>query len=86
MTKVYLVKLKAWNKVSQHYIHVVLEVFTNKKKAEIYAEYLNLKAQIKKPDYLTTYDDITYKVEEYGISTIDWSNDLLELQTKNLPF
>lgn len=86
MTKIYLVKLSAWNKETHEAKSYTLQVFTNKKKAYIYAEYKQLQAETEKPDYLSTYENITYKVEEWKITTLDWTDELVELQKKNLPY
>lgn len=81
MTKIYLVKVN-YKFESGWETTINLQVFTNKKLANIYLEYKKLKRkQNPKKDA-----EVSYELEEFEISKLDWSEELLELQMKELPY
>lgn len=80
MTKVYLVEGSYWT--GEKNTKIILAVYTNKKLANIYKEFKELSFE---PSGLGC-DRASYRVYEERISKLDWTEELLELQMKKLPY
>lgn len=80
MTKVYLVEGSYWT--GEKNTRIILAVYTNKKLANIYKEYKELSFE---PGKLGC-DLAHFQVVEERISQLDWTEELLELQMKELPY
>lgn len=80
MTKVYLVEGSYWT--GEKNTRIILAVYTNKKLANIYKEFKQLSFE---PGKLGC-DKAYFQVHEERISQLDWTEELLELQMKELPY
>lgn len=89
MTKVYLVYTEKVidKKLNLTEIGWISNVFTNEKKAEIYAEFRNtrLKNQIDKGE-LTNLSEYKYVVRWEFIDTQDYSENLKKERMEEIPF